>query len=221
MRDENFWKKLWVDHNIAFHQNHFHPDLLRFFPSIPKGKVMVPLCGKSLDLLWLLQQGHQVVGAELSPIACESFFKENKISYQVRVEPGFSVYSAPNLELWCGDFFELPGKAWKDCTAIYDRAALIALPSDLRLKYASGILKNIGENASTPFRMLLITIEYSRTDIQGPPFSVLESEVNTLYGDFFTIQRISEEPELDLMGREKFEGSSVLQKCYLLETKNL
>ena len=123
------------------------------------------------------------------------------------------------MTLWCGDIFKIPHSAWKGCTSIYDRAAMVALPKEIRAQYAELIQKHIRENAAPQFRMLLITIEYDNPSIQGPPFSVSEAEVHALYGDHFNIQALSAEHDEDLLTRKKFENTEVTEKCYWISTK--
>jgi thiopurine S-methyltransferase len=205
--DLDFWHQKWKTNNIFFHQNQVHPHLVKYFKT-PKGKVMVPLCGKSLDMIWLLEQGHEVVGIEISPIACEAFFQENKIPF----EKNGTVYHGPNISIWCEDFFNAPDKAWQGCTAVYDRAALIALPMEMRKKYVTHITKQLQQNSSSFNQMLLICMEYPQSMMEGPPFSVLESEVTELYGKSFHIQKLHS----DTISLEKLPNIEVFQKAYSL-----
>src|SRR4051812_24503622 len=130
---KEYWTNKWQTGDTAFHQEATHEALLRHFPAKPARHVLVPLCGKSRDMIWLAQQGHQVTGVEWSPVACADFFKENGLTYQHTETAGFVVFTSASITLWCGDFFALPPEAIAGVNALYDRAALVALPPELRL----------------------------------------------------------------------------------------
>lgn len=133
--DPTFWRERWQKKEIGFHQPAYHTLLLKHWPQLqlaPGSRVFVPLCGKSLDMVWLAEQGHRVVGAELSELAVDEFFAERGLAPTVRTVGNFTVKAAGPYELWCGDIFELPREAVADVAGVYDRAALIALPPDLQ-----------------------------------------------------------------------------------------
>ena len=135
-----FWQDRWASNQIGFHQREVNPYLQRHWPVLGLPvvvKVLVPLCGKSLDLLWLAGQGHQVLGIELSQTAVEDFFSEQQLAPEVSDAGAFKVYRAGAIELWCGDFFALTARDVADCAALYDRAALIALPPPMRERYGA------------------------------------------------------------------------------------
>jgi thiopurine S-methyltransferase len=175
--EQDFWLDKWRQGQIRFHQHQINPILETFAKRFKAKTIMVPLCGKTLDMVYLRSLGHKIVGVELSPIACRSFFEENKIPFTEKERPDFILFEGGGISLWCGDFFKLPPKAWENVSAVYDRAALIALPLELRRLYAKEIL----EKSIRPLEMLLITIEYDEKDMQGPPFTVTSDEVNLLY----------------------------------------
>jgi thiopurine S-methyltransferase len=182
--EADFWINKWINNDIGFHQEKFHPQLEKYSYLLGHN-ILVPLCGKTLDMIYLASQGHKVIGVELSPVACKSFFLENKISYTEKKIDDFIVYESNSITLWCGDFFKLPQDVWENVTSIYDRAALIALPPDMRQRYGEAIAKNTSEI----LRILLIAVEYPEGALQGPPFSVSEEEILTIYHEFFA-QRI-------------------------------
>lgn len=216
--DSKFWKQRWETGQTAFHLDAPHPKLVQFASKLPAGKVMVPLCGKSNDLAWLRSQGHEVVGIELSAIACEAFFTEHQVSFERRSVGSAEVYEGGGITLWCGDFFDVPSSAWEGCTALYDRAALIALPEELRAKYARHIVKSW--KLTSISSMLLISIEYPSEEPIGPPFSVVESEVRSLYEKSFEIERLSSQREEELSNRGgKFTRIDVTEKVFLLTGK--
>jgi thiopurine S-methyltransferase len=146
-------------------------------PLKPDNRIFVPLCGKSIDMLWLVQQGYEVIGHELSVLACHAFFEENGISVEYVQEEKFTVFKSPGITLFAGDFFKLDKTLLANVDAVYDRAALIALPSDMRKKYVNQ-LRNLIPPLTPIF---LITTDYPQEDMQGPPFSVGEAEVHALF----------------------------------------
>lgn len=144
--DRDYWLERWKKNEIGFHRSEINPYLVTYFRELnlrPGDHIFVPLCGKSLDMLWLLQQGYKVTGVELSTIACQNFFTENNLTYKLHKVDNFQQYfHNDQLQILCGDFFDLePEKLMVN--AIYDRAALIALPPSLRERYAKKLTRNL------------------------------------------------------------------------------
>jgi thiopurine S-methyltransferase len=190
---KEFWYHRWQSNQIGFNQSQPNPLLLQYFAVLklkPGNRVFVPLCGKSIDMLWLASQGYDVVGVELSSIACDAFFNEHSIPVEVIQSDTFTVYLSEKITLLSGDFFDLNKERLGKVDAIFDRAALIALPAELRQRYAT-ILTDLVE-PGTP--MLLIASTYDQSEMQGPPFSVDENEVMALYGDRFNIKQLYNQP---------------------------
>lgn len=187
--DPDFWHQRWRENRIGFHQETPTPLLLGHWSALalaPGSRVFVPLAGKSLDLVWLAARGHRVLGVELSPLAVAQFFAEHGLTPQVHDSRYGRRYRAGEIELICGDVFGLDADVLSDCAAVYDRAALIALPPLLRRRY-------VGElHALLPAgcRGLLITLEYPQHEKQGPPFAVPESEVRELYGRDWRVETL-------------------------------
>jgi len=144
----------------------------------PPARVLVPLCGKSLDLLWLAEQGYQVVGVELSELAVRAFFEEQAIEAKYSQNGDLQLWEAGNLQLWCGDFFQLCAEQLGQVDAVYDRAALIALPPPMRQQYVDHMQTLVG---AVPH--LLVTMEYPQQQMSGPPFCVERPEVVQLFSD--------------------------------------
>ncbi|KHL73517.1 thiopurine S-methyltransferase [Pseudomonas putida] len=170
-----FWHRKWADNQIGFHQPQANPYLQRYWPGLglaAGSRVLVPLCGKSLDLAWLAGQGYRVRGIELSRRAVEDFFLEQGMQAQVRQQGAFEVWCSGEVELWCGDFFALRAEDVADCVGLYDRAALIALPPAMRERYM-GLLSRLLPVGSG----LLVTLDYEQKLLAGPPFSVADEEV--------------------------------------------
>ncbi len=175
--DAAFWHRRWHKAETAFHQTEVNPWLQRYFPPLLDGpaRVLVPLCGKSLDMLWLVARGCQVLGVELSEIAVQAFFDEQGLEPEICQQGAFQRYRAGALEIWCGDFFALTAADLAHCTHLYDRAALVALPPEMRRRYAAHL-------ALLPAgcRGLLITLDYPQQQMEGPPFAVPEPEIRQL-----------------------------------------
>jgi thiopurine S-methyltransferase len=213
--EPQFWQNRWRNGQIGFHQPSVDRSLQRYWPllALGTGRVFVPLCGKSLDLLWLRDQGHSVTGIELSATALESFCMENGVPARRRVRGDFDVYETEHLALFRGDFFKLTPALLGNVAAVYDRAALISWAPELRPAYA-------GHTAAlTPpgTQMLLITLEYSQSQMPGPPFSVPRDEVERLYSRSFGIREIARTDILANEARLRALGVTALSEvCYHL-----
>lgn len=179
--DHDFWLQRWQQGQTGFHQSRVLPLLPKHWPAVgvpAGGRVFVPLAGKSLDMLWLAGQGHPVLGVELSPLAVQQFFAEHGLTPTVRSSRYGTHHVAGAIELICGDVFGLDADALADCAGVYDRAALIALPPELRARYVAGPYAHLPAGC----RGLLVTLEYPQHEMQGPPFAVEEAEVRQRYG---------------------------------------
>jgi thiopurine S-methyltransferase len=190
-----FWHKRWASNQIGFHLPEVNPHLQRFWPALgleEGARVLVPLCGKSLDLLWLAHLGHEVLGIELSEKAVEDFFAEHQFDPDISEQGPFKVYRAGSIELWCGDFFELTAGDVADCSGLYDRAALIALPSAMREQYAAHLIRILPKDSLG----LLITLDYDQAQMDGPPFAVLDDEVQRLFGDVWALKILEDQDVL-------------------------
>ncbi len=189
----DFWHQRWHDNQIGFHQAAPTPLLLKHWPSlgVPAGaKVFVPLAGKSLDMPWFAAQGHRVLGVELSELAVAQFFAENGLRPEIRDTHYGRHYEAGGIELILGDAFGLDADLLRDCDAVFDRAALIALPPELRRRYANELYAKLPAGC----RGLLITLEYPQAERDGPPFSVPGDEVRALYGRDWDIDLLERRP---------------------------
>ena len=152
-------------------------------------RVLVPLCGKSLDLMWLASHGLRVMGVELSEQAVEAFFSEQNLVPRITRRDAFTVYQTDLNEVWCGDFFALDAEALAGCTALYDRAALIALPPLMRAQYAEHLSRLLPSGCQG----LLITLDYDQSQKAGPPFAVTDDEVKVLFGSDWTVKTLQEQ----------------------------
>lgn len=155
-------------------------------------RVLVPLCGKSRDMTWLAARGHRVTGIELSAQAARDFFVESRLTPTVHLENGFECHRAGNIEIRVGDLFDLDDTSIAGFDAIYDRAALIALPPAMRVAYIEHIIPSLAAGSSG----LLITLDYAQHVMDGPPFAVGEAEVERLIGPYAEIERLAERDAL-------------------------
>jgi thiopurine S-methyltransferase len=193
--EPEFWHQRWQQGQIGFHQPDFHPSLARYWPGLgvdPERRVFVPLCGRSLDMIWLARRGHPVLGVELSPVAAAGFFEHEKTEPQVAPRGPFAAYTSEGYEILQGDFFELVPPIAGPIEAWYDRAALIALPPPMRRRYA----EHLGGLLAAGARGLLITLEYPQEQMDGPPFSVSIDEVHELFDREFTVELLEREDVL-------------------------
>lgn len=210
--DSEFWIKAWDEGRTNFNQKSYNEKLLQYFPRLSpekNQKVLVPLCGKAIDMIWLRDQGLEVRGVELYDKAVKEFFAENNLSFQVSRDPHYTNYQSGKIVISCGDFFELGQENFYDL--IYDRAALVALPARMRKNYADVVTRALKPSGN----YLLVVYEYDQTKLEGPPFSVSEKEVHDLFGKNFSIELMENQ-------RPKNEGErlastlSLTQKVYIL-----
>lgn len=187
--EHEFWHKRWQRDEIGFHQGTVNEYLYEHWTELAgqgTDAVFVPLCGKAHDMWWLHDRGHPVIGVELSEIACKDFFEE--AGEKAKVHPGepFTVFQHDNLQLWCGDFFQLVPDDLRNIRLVYDRAALIALPPEMRKSYVEHLTAVIPDGTE----ILLVTLDYNSGEMKGPPFNVTNEEVYELYGEDYEITHI-------------------------------
>lgn len=211
--ESQFWIDAWKEGKTNFHQQEYHQKLTEYFPQFnPEAgqKVLVPLCGKSRDLLWLHDQKLNVHGVELYDQAVEDFFKENKLDLTKSQEQDFAQYKHKNITISCGDFFKLKAKITYDF--VYDRAALVALPFEMRKKYAQVIKYSLKVGG----KCLLISYDYDQSKLEGPPFSVTADEIQELYQDQCNVQLL-ESKQANKEGSRLSALSSLKQTVWIIE----
>lgn len=194
----DFWHERWRTGQIGFHQSAVHPLLERWWPAFgirPGARVYVPLCGKSLDMAWLAQRGLRIVGSELSAIAIRDFFDSQSLEPTRTMGGHFIRYSAGSYELLEGDALTLTPEILGPVDAVYDRAALVALPPGIRASYAESMTRLLPPGVS----MLLIAYEYPQEMKGGPPFSVEESEIRAKFGPAFDVEILE---RVDILAQE-------------------
>lgn len=213
--EKNFWLERWERKETGFHQDEFNPHLRQYWPELRLAhgsEVFVPLCGKSRDMLWLREQGHPVLGVELSDIAVQSFFSENG-HVPHRLSGGkFDRCEADGIRILCGDFFDLNKDDLAKTGAVYDRASLVALPPEMRERYA----RHLAHILPSGTQILLITFDYSQPEMSGPPFAVSVNEVEALYREYAEIRLLTQLDALAQNPRFQERGLTRLQENIFL-----
>lgn len=186
--DAEFWHERWRENQIGFHEAHINDFLVRHWPDlgVPEGgRVFVPLCGRTLAIGWLLGQGYRVAGAELSAMAVDRLFVDLGVIPEKSPEGALVRYQVPGLDVFVGDIFALSRETLGPVDATYDRAALVALPREMRRRYVHHLL-----HITSAAPQLLISFDYDQAAMEGPPFSVPEEEVRELYTAVCSVTRI-------------------------------
>jgi thiopurine S-methyltransferase len=185
MMDPNFWHQRWEKNEIAFHEVKAHPFLVKHCQDLllPKGRrIFVPLCGKTLDISWLISKGYCVAGAELSPLAIEQLFMELGMQPEISQVEALEHWSAKQIDIFVGDLFELSRTVLGPVDAVYDRAALVALPEHMRTRYAVHLVE-----ITHRVPQLLICYDYDQRLRDGPPFAVSNGEVHRHYAHQYEV----------------------------------
>ena len=210
--EHDFWNQRWRENRIGFHQDRPSPMAVAHWDALalPRdARVFVPLCGKTLDMVWLAERGHSVLGVELSELAVRQFFDERGLSPRTwRTDAGLHFAAGP-YEIVCGDAFALPATLLSECTGVLDRAAVIALPPELRRRYADTTYARLPAGC----RALMITLEYPHDEKQGPPFPVDEADMRALFGRDWRPELLERR---DILAREpgfQAEGITRLHTC--------
>jgi thiopurine S-methyltransferase len=210
----DFWLDRWRTAQIGFHQAVVDRHLKGYWPLLElplNSRVFVPLCGKSLDLLWLRERGHSVTGVEISPVALESFLMEHGIPARRRVLSCFDVYEADGFTLFCGDFFKLTPALLGNVFAVYDRAALISWTPSARESYVEQLISLTSPGTQT----LMIAVEYPPEQMKGPPFPLTRDTIESLYAGHYSIEQLARHEILELEPRLKARGLTELREvCY-------
>ena len=187
--DENFWHDRWRKNDISFHQNEANPNLVTHFHNLQikeKSRIFIPLCGKTLDIGWLLSKGYSVAGSELSEFAIDELFKQLEISPKIDERGTIKHFHAPNIDIYAGNIFELNKEILGPVDAVYDRGAYVALPETIRAQYSQHLI-NITSNAP----QLLVAYEYNQSLMDGPPFSIQPTEIEANYIKSYEITNLN------------------------------
>lgn len=192
--DTEYWLQRWQEGRTGWHHNEVMPLLEKHWPVLaipPPARVLVPLCGKTLDMLWLAQHGLRVLGVDVSPLAVESFLAENHLRARTRADPAGTHYEITNppgggIEIINGDLFGIAATVFEGCAAFYDRAATIALPASMRERMANEVYARLPASSQG----LLIVLDYPQHEKEGPPFSVDAAEVRRLFESGWDIDQL-------------------------------
>lgn len=214
MRDPEFWHGKWAANNIGFHLEDVNPILVEYWQKTNpqrEDSILVPLCGKSEDLIWLASKHNSVEGVELSKIAVRAFFSEHFYTPTVTPVSGqHELYQFDELSIYAGDFFTAP---LQPADIIYDRAALIALPEDMRAEYAEKLKSLLLPGG----RILLVTLDYIQSEMSGPPFSVHKEQVETLFSGYRVTHLGRDEADASHPKRAKKGLSRFAEEVWLIE----
>lgn len=206
MTDPDFWRKRWEDGATGWHLSDVHPSLIKYWGDIctdTGGAVFVPLCGKSLDMIWLAEEGHHVFGVELSQLALRSFFEDNKLPFETETGKRFTTFKSEQFTLFQGNYFDLTNYDLAGVKTVYDRAALIALPPDMQNAYVARQKQIFAPGTN----ILLFTFSYDQAMMEGPPFSVPASCVQRLYQDWCEVEHLSTSAPTDFRGTLAHENA--------------
>lgn len=207
--EPSFWETVWNEGRIGFHEGRPNELLAAHVEALgPKGRVLVPLCGKAYDLAFLAKRGHEVIGIELVETAVQAFFDEQGLEPTRSRRGTFEVYSAARITIFQGDFFAATPADIGPITAFYDRAALVALPPQMRSRYVAQL--NALAGADRPG--LMVTFEYPVGALEGPPFSVPEAELRSHFPE---VTRLAERA-LD-SPRFREAGLLLLERLYAVQ----
>ncbi|QSX34126.1 thiopurine S-methyltransferase [Shewanella avicenniae] len=187
--EPQFWHERWENQQLGFHQPEVNHFLTKHWPDLQlsSGKVFVPLCGKSVDMRYLAEQGFQILGSEFSEIAVRQFFAENGLTPEIIAGQPISCYQQHNYQLLLGDFFELTAEHVHDCTAFYDRASMVALPEEMRQHYVRHLANILPSGCCG----LVILLEYPQEALPGPAFSVSQAWLEQYMGAHFVIEQLA------------------------------
>ncbi|MCI1280354.1 MAG: thiopurine S-methyltransferase [Nitrospira sp.] len=191
MMDAQFWHDRWAKNEIGFHKSEANPFLVKYVHELALSKgnrVFLPLCGKTLDIPWLLSNGYRIVGSELSAIAIDQLFSGLGVTPTITKNGRIAHYHANDIDIFVGDLFDVTRTMLGPVDAIYDRAALVALPDTIRSRYTAH-LTDITNHAP----QLLICYEYDQRAAEGPPFSISHEEVRRHYADQYQLTLLTSE----------------------------
>lgn len=209
--EHGFWLARWQQNQIGFHLPEVNPRLVEHgsaLPHAPGQRVLVPLCGKSVDMVWLAQRGLRVLGVELSALAIDTFFEEQQWMPRITREGAFTRYATDQVEILCGDVFALEPDQVGELHGVYDRAAMVALPPSMRGAYAQQLSRLLPRSATG----LLVTFAYDPTEMTGPPFAVPETEVRALLSPAFDVTQLADHDILQSEARLRDRGLTQLHE---------
>jgi thiopurine S-methyltransferase len=202
--DTNFWKERWAAGHIGFHEGKPNSMLERYADRLgTNARVLVPLCGKTEDMAFLASRGHEVVGIEVVEDAVRAFFDEHQLVPEITGDTRVRRYHAASVTLLVSDLFACTKADVGAVNALYDRAAIVALPPELRARYVSHVRALLAPASQG----IIVTFVYDQTKMDGPPFSVVETELRELYAGA-TLEHLATQDDLPKPG-SKFDELGV------------
>ncbi len=214
------WHQHWTSPTPGFHEGQVNPYLTKYLPLFdlqPGDSIFMPLCGKAVDILWLAEQGFEVIGVELSQVAVESFFEESGLQYEQTGVADFKVYRSANITLYQGDFMNLKAEQLAACKLVYDRASIVAIEPFNRASYKTRMLELVP--VATP--MLMVVLDYRQGDMNGPPFSVPVSEVTELYKPEYQVELLQSSELIEAQTHWKNKGLNSMLESVLKLTQHV
>jgi|TARA_B110000238_G_scaffold191472_1_gene225717 thiopurine S-methyltransferase len=173
------WRDRWKDNRIGWHQELGNASLKKHWSPVNRScTVLVPLCGKSKDLVWLANLGHRVIGIEVSEIGARAFFLENNLIYKESTYKNLKIFEAINIQIsiYCGDYFDYD---LCDAEALYDRGSIVAIRPEIRSSYVHHMKSLLGQEAYK----FIISLEYAEGFVEGPPYSIKPVEMLSYWSD--------------------------------------
>ena len=213
--EHDFWHERWENQQLGFHRSEVNPRLIanaELLPEVPD-RILVPLCGKSVDMTWLEERGNQVVGVELAERAVVDYFAERGVEPTVSDDEPFQRYTHGNVLLYCGDFFAVERRHTGRIGMVYDRASLVALPEDMRTSYAAHLTSLLLPETG----YLLLVFEYPQHEKVGPPFSIPRQEVDRLFADDYLIEERSRDSVEPQIGPDRMSSLQIV--CYQMKKR--
>lgn len=202
----SFWRERWATGQIGWHREQVNASLRAHLGRLTHerpAQVLVPLCGKSRDLLYLLEQGHAVVGVEMVEQAVRELFAEQDVEPQTAAASWGTRYEVGGLTMLQADFFDVSRDDVGPVDCAYDRAALIAMPPESRGRYVAHLLDILPADA----RILLVTLSYDASQTSGPPFSVPDHEVRERFEASCVVECLASATTEDVSERLRQAGA--------------
>ncbi|XP_056335454.1 probable thiopurine S-methyltransferase [Danio aesculapii] len=223
LMDLSEWENRWQEGRTGFHRSDVHNLLKDNVDKLICGRkdvrLFFPLCGKAVDMKWLADMGHTVVGVEISEKGIKEFFQEQNLAYNeeaVADIPGAKLFKSTDgkISIYQCDLYKFSSAVAGHFGGIWDRGALVAINPRDRQKYASLLVSLM----SSDCRYLLDTLEYNPELYEGPPFFVSEVDIKTVFGGSCNIDLLQSVGGLEEKHRS-WGLDSLTEKLYLLTTK--
>lgn len=216
---QELWREKWRSNDIAFHQERINPLLKAHLPRVklnPGDRILVPLCGKSLDMGWLNQCHYRVMGVELSSVAIADYFDELGVKPQRQMQGNFTRWWHKHIQIWCGNIFDLNLLDVDRIKLIYDSAALTAFDADERQTYVDHFAKIL------PMRTQIMLMTTETADVQyTDSVARIDSEVKNLYQADYRIELLHGQDSLKIDPEfPQLPARMLEEKIYLMHNRS-